>query len=75
MIKINKWIYLKARNDYIMALAAGNAHFNHYYSIDLPGLMQVLDDDVLDKCKGIFEFGLFVCCVCELTMSTLTCCL
>ena len=58
-----------------MALAAGNAHFNHYYSIDLPGLMQVLDDDVLDKCKGIFEFGLFVCCVCELTMSTLTCCL
>uniref|UniRef100_T1K9U1 SH3 domain-containing protein n=1 Tax=Tetranychus urticae TaxID=32264 RepID=T1K9U1_TETUR len=41
-----------ARNEYILALVAGNAHLEHYYSIDLPNLMQFLEDDVLDKCKG-----------------------
>ncbi|RWS17284.1 SH3 domain containing protein 5-like protein [Dinothrombium tinctorium] len=42
----------QARNEYIMSLVAGNAHLNHYYSIDLPNLMRQLDDDVLDKCRG-----------------------
>ncbi|KAH9511908.1 F-BAR and double SH3 domains protein 2 [Dermatophagoides farinae] len=42
----------QARNDYIMALAAGNAHFDHYYNQDLINLMLTIDDYVLDKCRG-----------------------
>ncbi|XP_054163435.1 protein nervous wreck-like [Oppia nitens] len=42
----------QARNDYLMALAAGNAHLDHYYSLDLPQLIVNIDDTVLDKCKG-----------------------
>ena len=35
-----------------MALAAGNAHLNHYYCQDLPYLMYSIDDAVLDKCRN-----------------------
>lgn len=42
----------QARNDYIMALAAGNAHFDHYFNQDLPALMHTIDDGVLDKCRS-----------------------
>jgi len=35
-----------------MALSAGNAHFEHYYSQDLPSLIQILDDGILYKCKS-----------------------
>jgi len=35
-----------------MALAAGNAHLGHYYSLDIPILMRTIDDDALDKCRG-----------------------
>ncbi|XP_075676015.1 F-BAR and double SH3 domains protein 2-like isoform X2 [Dermatophagoides pteronyssinus] len=42
----------QARNDYIMALAAGNAHFDHYYNQDLINLMLNIDDCVLDKCRS-----------------------
>lgn len=49
----------QARNDYIMALAAGTAHVNHYYSKDLVELMQCIDDGVLDHCK------IFMATLCE----------
>ena len=35
-----------------MALAAGNAHLNHYYGQDLPNLLYAIDDSALDKCRG-----------------------
>lgn len=41
----------QARNEYIMALASTNAHLHHLYSLDLPNLMNVLDDDALTKCR------------------------
>lgn len=43
----------QARNEYIMALASTNAHLHHFYSLDLPTLMTVLDDDSLSKCRLI----------------------
>ena len=45
-------ISVQARNDYIMALAAGNAHLTHYYGQDLPNLLYSIDDAVLDKCRS-----------------------
>lgn len=41
----------QARNDYIMALAAGNAHLQHYYDHDLNDFIHLTDDGVLDHCK------------------------
>ena len=38
-----------------MALAAGNAHLNHYYGIDLPNLLYTVDDAVLDKCRVFIQ--------------------
>ena len=35
-----------------MALAAGNAHLNHYYGQDLPNLMFMIDDGALDRCRS-----------------------
>lgn len=43
----------QARNEYIMALASTNAHLHHFYSLDLPSLMNTLDDDALTKCRLI----------------------
>ncbi|KPM08398.1 SH3 domain containing protein 5 [Sarcoptes scabiei] len=42
----------QARNDYLMALAAGNAHLEHYFNQDLVNLMLTIDDNVLDKCRS-----------------------
>lgn len=42
----------QARNDYLMALAAGNAHLEHYYSQDLANLMLTIDDQVLDRIRN-----------------------
>ena len=50
----------QARNDYIMALAAGNAHLNHYHHRDLTDFMNLIDDNVLDHCK-IFMATLSEC--------------
>lgn len=50
----------QARNDYIMALAAGNAHLNHYHQRDLNDFIHLIDDGVLDHCK-IFMATLSEC--------------
>lgn len=50
----------QARNDYIMALAAGNAHLQHYYQRDLTDFIHLIDDGVLDHCK-IFMATLSEC--------------
>lgn len=50
----------QARNDYIMALAAGNAHLQHYYQRDLTDFINLIDDGVLDHCK-IFMATLSEC--------------
>lgn len=42
----------QARNDYLMALAAGNAHLEHYYGQDLANLMLTIDDQVLDRVRN-----------------------
>ena len=42
----------QARNEYILALAAGNAHLTHYHEQDLVNLMISIDDCVLDKCRA-----------------------
>lgn len=31
-----------ARNEYILTLAAANAHLGHYYSVELPAVIKVL---------------------------------
>ncbi|XP_074599300.1 FCH and double SH3 domains nervous wreck isoform X2 [Brevipalpus obovatus] len=38
-----------ARNEYILALAAGNAHSQHYHEVDIPNLMQFIQDNSLGK--------------------------
>uniref|UniRef100_A0A2C9KEY3 SH3 domain-containing protein n=1 Tax=Biomphalaria glabrata TaxID=6526 RepID=A0A2C9KEY3_BIOGL len=38
-----------ARNDYLLALAAANAHHMRYYSTDLPEVMKTLDCDIYEK--------------------------
>lgn len=50
----------QARNDYIMALAAGNAHLTNYYQRDLTDFIHLIDDGVLDHCK-IFMATLSEC--------------
>lgn len=50
----------QARNDYIMALAAANAHLQHYYEKDLNDFIHLIDDGVLDHCK-IFMATLSEC--------------
>lgn len=42
----------QARNEYIMSLTAANAHLHHFYAMDLPELVKVLDDDALDKSRN-----------------------
>ena len=42
----------QARNEYIMALTAANAHLHHYYASDLPELIKCLDDEALDKTRS-----------------------
>ncbi|KAK0047821.1 F-BAR and double SH3 domains protein 2-like isoform X3 [Biomphalaria pfeifferi] len=38
-----------ARNEYLLALAAANAHHMRYYSTDLPEVMKTLDCDIYEK--------------------------
>ncbi|XP_011299377.1 FCH and double SH3 domains protein 2 isoform X3 [Fopius arisanus] len=38
-----------ARNDYLLSLAAANAHQNRYFAIDLQNTMQYLEQGVYDK--------------------------
>lgn len=42
----------QARNEYIMALAAGNAHLQHYFNVELTYLLDILEDNTIDFCKG-----------------------
>ncbi|CAN8006290.1 unnamed protein product, partial [Ixodes hexagonus] len=45
----------KARNDYIMALVAANAHQTRFYETDLPDILQSLDCDVSEKVKEYIQ--------------------
>ncbi|XP_008553821.1 protein nervous wreck isoform X2 [Microplitis demolitor] len=38
-----------ARNDYLLSLAAANAHQNRYFAVDLQNTMQYLEQNVYDK--------------------------
>ncbi|XP_012279354.1 F-BAR and double SH3 domains protein 2 isoform X2 [Orussus abietinus] len=38
-----------ARNDYLLSLAAANAHQNRYFVVDLQNTMQILEQGVYDK--------------------------
>ncbi|XP_002940037.4 F-BAR and double SH3 domains protein 1 [Xenopus tropicalis] len=39
----------EARNEYLLALTAANAHLNHYYQTHLPDIMTCLDGDIYDR--------------------------
>uniref|UniRef100_A0A8C5PLX4 F-BAR and double SH3 domains protein 1 n=1 Tax=Leptobrachium leishanense TaxID=445787 RepID=A0A8C5PLX4_9ANUR len=41
----------EARNEYILALAAANAHLNHYYLTHLPDIMKSLDGDLYERLR------------------------
>lgn len=45
-----------SRNEYLLCLAASNAHQHRYYSTDLPDLIDatILDGDMFDKIKDYF---------------------
>lgn len=45
----------KARNDYILALVAANAHQSRFYDTDLPDILQSLDCDVSEKVKDYIQ--------------------
>ncbi|XP_037568505.2 LOW QUALITY PROTEIN: F-BAR and double SH3 domains protein 2-like [Dermacentor silvarum] len=45
----------KARNDYILALVAANAHQSRFYETDLPDTLQSLDCDVSEKVKDYIQ--------------------
>ncbi|CAD5120278.1 DgyrCDS8847 [Dimorphilus gyrociliatus] len=53
------------RNDYILNIAASNAHQKRYFYVELPQLMQELDGEVYDKAR---EFMTII------SMSELECC-
>ncbi|XP_075458119.1 F-BAR and double SH3 domains protein 1 isoform X4 [Ascaphus truei] len=41
----------EARNEYLLALAAANAHLNHYYLTHLPNIMKCLDGDLYERLR------------------------
>ncbi|XP_029439327.1 F-BAR and double SH3 domains protein 1 isoform X2 [Rhinatrema bivittatum] len=41
----------EVRNEYILTLAATNAHLEHYYLTDLPAVMKCLDGDLYDRLR------------------------
>lgn len=43
-----------ARNDYIMSLAAANAHMTRYYCKEMQDIMSTLDGDFFDQMRGYF---------------------
>ncbi|XP_053106232.1 F-BAR and double SH3 domains protein 1 isoform X2 [Hemicordylus capensis] len=38
-----------ARNEYLLTLAAANAHLEHYYHVELPTAMKILDGDLYER--------------------------
>ncbi|KAI4800048.1 hypothetical protein KUCAC02_016585, partial [Chaenocephalus aceratus] len=42
------------RNEYLLALSAVNGHHQHYYTNDLPHIMEQMDGDVYDDLRGHF---------------------
>ncbi|XP_075756130.1 F-BAR and double SH3 domains protein 1 isoform X2 [Pelodiscus sinensis] len=40
-----------ARNEYLLALGAANAHLGHYYHAELPAVMETLDGDLYDRLR------------------------
>ncbi|XP_019126581.1 F-BAR and double SH3 domains protein 1 isoform X2 [Larimichthys crocea] len=44
----------EVRNEYLLALAAVNAHHQHYYSNDLPRIMEQMDGDVYEDLRSHF---------------------
>ncbi|XP_063731759.1 F-BAR and double SH3 domains protein 1-like isoform X3 [Eleginops maclovinus] len=44
----------EARNEYLLALSAVNGHHQHYYTHDLPHIMEQMDGDVYDNFRGHF---------------------
>ncbi|XP_030000552.1 F-BAR and double SH3 domains protein 1-like isoform X2 [Sphaeramia orbicularis] len=45
---------IEVRNDYLLALAAVSAHQRHYYTNDLPSIMEQMDEDVYDNFRSHF---------------------
>ncbi|XP_044060907.1 F-BAR and double SH3 domains protein 1-like isoform X2 [Siniperca chuatsi] len=54
----------EVRNEYLLALAAVNAHQQHYYANDLPRIMEQMDGDVYDDLRSHFTL------LCETEMNT-----
>ncbi|XP_041799813.1 F-BAR and double SH3 domains protein 1-like isoform X2 [Chelmon rostratus] len=44
----------EVRNEYLLALAAVNAHHQHYYTDDLPRIVEQMDGDVYEDLRGHF---------------------
>lgn len=44
-----------ARNDYLLSLAAANAHQNRYFVVDLQSTMQVSPKEVMMMCDQQIE--------------------
>ncbi|XP_056239368.1 F-BAR and double SH3 domains protein 1-like isoform X2 [Seriola aureovittata] len=42
----------EVRNEYLLALAAVNAHHQHYYTNDLPHIMEQMDGDIYDDLRN-----------------------
>ncbi|XP_076360074.1 F-BAR and double SH3 domains protein 2-like isoform X2 [Tachypleus tridentatus] len=65
----------KARNDYILALVAANAHLSRFYEIDLVDVIQNLDCDIYDKIKEFIQLvsrtELFTCAAWQSSFSNL----
>ncbi|KAM9377425.1 F-BAR and double SH3 domains protein 1-like isoform 2-T2 [Pholidichthys leucotaenia] len=45
----------EVRNDYLLTLAAVNAHRQHYYTSDLPFIMEQMDGDIYVDLRGHFS--------------------
>ncbi|XP_053574589.1 F-BAR and double SH3 domains protein 1 isoform X2 [Bombina bombina] len=41
----------EARNEYLLSLAAANAHLDHYYLTHLPAIMKCLDGDLYERLR------------------------
>ncbi|KAK0156651.1 F-BAR and double SH3 domains protein 1 [Merluccius polli] len=44
----------EVRNEYLLSLAAVNAHLHHYYTAQLPHIMEHMDGDMYDQLRGHF---------------------
>ncbi|XP_062281963.1 F-BAR and double SH3 domains protein 1-like [Scomber scombrus] len=44
----------EVRNDYLLALAAVNTHQQHYYTNELPRIMELMDGDIYDNLRSHF---------------------